>query len=71
MEDIPPSEEWDLVVSSPPLFIDNGFGQLRYHDPDWRVHRGFFGAVSRHLKSSGVVVLQETTRALHLKRSLR
>ena len=56
---IPPGEQWDLVVSNPPHFIDSGIGQLRYHDPDWRVHRGFFGSVARHLSASGVVVLQE------------
>ena len=46
-------------VSNPPHFIDSGIGQLRYHDPDWRVHRGFFGRIARHLKPGGVVVLQE------------
>jgi methylase of polypeptide subunit release factors len=59
LQDIPPSEQWDLVVSNPPHFIDSGIGQLRYHDPDWRVHRGFFGSVARHLKAGGVIVLQE------------
>lgn len=56
---IPAGEQWDLVVSNPPHFIDSGIGQLRYHDPDWRVHRGFFAGVARHLKAGGVVVLQE------------
>jgi methylase of polypeptide subunit release factors len=59
LADIPPAEQWDLVVSNPPHFIDSGIGHLRYHDPDWRVHRGFFGTVARHLKPGGVVVLQE------------
>ena len=59
LEDIPASEQWDLVVSNPPHFVDSGIGHLRYHDPDWRVHRGFFGTVARHLKPGGVVVLQE------------
>jgi len=59
LKDIPPAEQWDLVVSNPPHFADTSFGQLRYHDPDWRVHRGFFGSVARHLKPGGVVVLQE------------
>jgi 23S rRNA G2069 N7-methylase RlmK/C1962 C5-methylase RlmI len=56
---IPASEQWDLVVSNPPHFTDSGIGHLRYHDPDWRVHRGFFGTVARHLKAGGVIVLQE------------
>jgi methylase of polypeptide subunit release factors len=59
LKDIPASERWDLVVSNPPHFVDTSFGELRYHDPDWRVHRGFLGAVSRHLNPGGVVVLQE------------
>lgn len=59
LDNIPPAEQWDLVVSNPPHFVDTSFGQLRYHDPDWRVHRGFFGKVARHLKPGGVVVLQE------------
>jgi methylase of polypeptide subunit release factors len=59
LENIPASEQWDLVVSNPPHFVDTSFGQLRYHDPDWRVHRGFFGKVARHLAPGGVVVLQE------------
>ena len=56
---IPTSEQWDLVVSNPPHFVDTSFGQLRYHDPEWRVHRGFFRDIARHLKPSGLVVLQE------------
>ena len=59
LRDVPPSEQWDLVVSNPPHFVDTSFGQLRYHDPDWRVHRGFFAGVARHLKPGGVIVLQE------------
>jgi SAM-dependent methyltransferase len=59
LNDIPLTEQWDLVVSNPPHFVDSGIGHLRYHDPDWRVHRGFFGAIARHLKPGGVVVLQE------------
>jgi len=59
LEDISASEQWDLVVSNPPHFADSGIGHLRYHDPDWRVHRGFFGRIARHLRPGGVVVLQE------------
>ena len=59
LKDIPATEQWDLVVSNPPHFVDSGIGQLRYHDPDWSVHRGFFGAVALHLKPGGVIVLQE------------
>ena len=62
LADIPASEQWDLVVSNPPHFLDEAPGHLRYHDPDWRVHRGFFATVAPHLKSGGVIVLQENNR---------
>jgi SAM-dependent methyltransferase len=62
LKDIPPSEQWDLVVSNPPHFLTEAPGQLRYNDPDWRVHRGFFQGVGKHLKPSGVIVLQENNR---------
>jgi methylase of polypeptide subunit release factors len=62
LRDIPAAEQWDLVVSNPPHFLDEGLGHLRYHDPDWRAHRDFFGSIARHLKPSGVIVLQENNR---------
>lgn len=61
LSDIPASEQWDLVVSNPPHFIDSGIGHLRYHDPDWRVHRGFLAGIARHLRPGGVIVLQENS----------
>lgn len=59
---IPASEKWDLVVSNPPHFVDHFIGDLRGHDPDWRIHRGFYAAVSKHLNPGGVVVIQENNR---------
>ena len=60
LKDIPTSEQWDLVVSNPPHFNDEYFeDELRAHDPGWRLHREFLATVGRHLKSQGVVVLQE------------
>ena len=59
LADIPASERWDLVVSNPPHFDDGSPGQLRYHDPEWSIHRAFFAAVAAHLKPGGVIVLQE------------
>jgi len=59
---IPASEKWDLVVSNPPHFVDDLIGDLRGHDPDWRIHRGFYAAVEAHLKAGGVLVLQENNR---------
>jgi methylase of polypeptide subunit release factors len=62
LDHIPTHELWDLVVSNPPHFLTEAPGQLRYNDPDWRVHRGFFQNVGRHLKPGGVIVLQENNR---------
>jgi|SRR5581483_9179066 len=59
LNDIPVSERWDLVVSNPPHFADEYIGELRTHDPDWRIHRGFFAGIAAHLNPGGVVVLQE------------
>ena len=55
---IPPSEQWDLVVSNPPHFDENA-QDLRSSDGGWRIHRKFFGAVASFLKPGGVIVLQE------------
>ena len=59
---IPASEKWDLVVSNPPHFVDYLVGDLRAHDPDWRIHRGFYAAAGKHLNPGGVLVLQENNR---------
>lgn len=59
LKDIPSSEKWNLVVSNPPHFIDQYLGDIRAHDPDWRIHREFFATVSDHLAPDGVIVLQE------------
>jgi predicted RNA methylase len=62
LADIPASERWDLVVSNPPHFVDTFIGDLRAHDPDWRIHRGFFATVEPHLNPGAVMVLQENNR---------
>jgi predicted RNA methylase len=59
---VPASERWDLVVSNPPHFVDAFFGDLRGHDPDWRVHRGFYATVEPHLNPGGIIVVQENSR---------
>jgi len=59
LRSLPPAEQWDLVVSNPPHFIDEYHGNLRAHDPGWRVHRDFFRTVAPFLKPGGVIVLQE------------
>src|SRR5437667_12662895 len=46
---VPSSEQWDLVVGNPPHYPDEFAGNLRAHDPDWRIHRAFFAQVNAHL----------------------
>ena len=62
LKDIPRSEKWSLVVSNPPHFIDQYEGDLRAHDPDWRIHREFFATIGDFLATGGVVVLQENNQ---------
>jgi len=62
LKSIPRSEMWNLIVSNPPHFIDQYEGDIRAHDPDWRIHRNFFETVSDHLAKDGVIVLQENNR---------
>ena len=59
LADIPQSEQWDLVVGSPPWYSDEYVGDLLAHDPDWRIHRTFFAQVGGHLKPGGIIILQE------------
>jgi predicted RNA methylase len=62
LKNIPHYEKWDLVVSNPPHFVDQYEGDLRAHDPDWRIHREFFATIGDFLNVGGVVVLQENNR---------
>jgi 16S rRNA G966 N2-methylase RsmD len=59
---IPQHEKWDLVVSNPPHFVDELIGDLKGHDPDWRIHRGFYAGIGKHLNPGGILVLQENNR---------
>jgi 16S rRNA G966 N2-methylase RsmD len=64
LESIPASERWDLVVGNPPHYAGDrplqiGLGELLYRDRDWALHRRFFAEVRSHLKSDGVILLQE------------
>jgi methylase of polypeptide subunit release factors len=59
---IPASERWDLVVSNPPHFADAYPGSLRAHDPDWRIHAGFYARVPEFLAPDGLVLIQENWR---------
>jgi methylase of polypeptide subunit release factors len=61
LKSIPKSEQWDLVVSNPPHFVDRYFGNLRAHDPDWRIHREFLSTVEPFLMPGAVIILQENS----------
>ena len=63
LANIPQSEQWDLVVGNPPWWSDEYVGDLRAHDPDWRIHRTFFAQIGGHLKPGGIIILQENTNA--------
>jgi predicted RNA methylase len=62
LKSIPRSEKWDLVISNPPHFVDQYEGDLRAHDPDWRIHRKFFATIGDFLTAGAVIVLQENNR---------
>jgi methylase of polypeptide subunit release factors len=59
LTNIPPAEQWDLVVGNPPFYPDRHEQEIRAYDKDWHIHRRFFATVGRFLKPGGVVLLQE------------
>jgi SAM-dependent methyltransferase len=59
LKDIPPTEQWDLVVGNPPHFDCAQSRELRFADEGWRLHREFFASVGRFLKPGGVLLIQE------------
>ncbi len=59
LKGIPSSERWDLVVGNPPFYADKHAQEIRAHDKDWHIHRGFFADVGRFLNPGGVILLQE------------
>ncbi len=59
---IPASERWDLVVGNPPHFDWIQFGEKRFADSGWNLHRLFFRSIGQHLKPGGVILLQENNR---------
>ena len=62
LKNIPKSETWNLVVGNPPHFVDQYEGDIRAHDPDWRIHKEFFDTIGNYLAEDGVIVLQENNR---------
>jgi SAM-dependent methyltransferase len=62
LKDVPPTEQWDLVVGNPPHFDVAQSGELRFADAGWRLHREFFASVGRLLKPGGVLLIQENNQ---------
>jgi predicted RNA methylase len=63
LQDIPPTERWNVIVSNPPHFDDAVFKhEIRLYDRDWRLHRDFFRDAPRFLAPDGVIVLQENNQ---------
>jgi hypothetical protein len=70
LDDIPPSEKWDLVVGNPPHFKEESGNhifpdayKLRTVVENWRLHRRFYSAVKEHLAPQGAILLQENSIA--------
>ena len=63
LKSIPASEQWDLVVGNPPFYPKTHDWEIRSHNKDWHIHRGFFANVGRYLKRGGVILLQEANDA--------
>ncbi len=61
LADIPREEQWDLVVSNPPHFLqrDATDSEIRAIDPGWSVHEKFYSSIREFLRPGGRVVMQE------------
>ena len=59
LDQIPPSEKWDLVVSNLPHFADQFAGSIRRFDPSWSIHRKFYASLKPHMNPGCTVLVQE------------
>ena len=73
LDHIPDGERWDLVVANPPHFLadPSRSHDIQVFDPDWSLHRRFYGAVERYMRPGGLVVMVENRRARTRPRSRR
>ena len=63
LEDIPPAERWNVIVSNPPHFDEAAVeSEIKLYDGAWQLHRDFFDDVPRFLAPNGVIVLQENNQ---------
>jgi predicted RNA methylase len=63
LDQIPETEQWDVVVANPPHFLPDPSrpDDIQVFDPDWSLHRRFYGAVERHMRPGGLVIVVENT----------
>jgi predicted RNA methylase len=61
LDQIPETEQWDVVVANPPHFLPDPSrpDDIQVFDRDWSVHRRFYAAVERHMRPGGLVVVVE------------
>ena len=61
LDHIPDGERWDLVVANPPHFLADPRRphDIQVFDPEWILHRRFYGAVERFMRPGGLVVMVE------------
>jgi len=66
LDEIPPSEQWDLVVSNPPHWpqYDDIHGtDIRRFDIDLLIHKNFYRDIHQYLKPDGSILFQENGQA--------
>ena len=65
LDDIPGSEEWDLVIGNPPHFLPDParHPSMKVFDSDWQVHERFYAAAKWYVRSGGLVIMSENTAA--------
>jgi len=66
LDNIPPSEKWDLVVSNPPHWRsgeDAYVRDKRMWDPDLRIHEKFYRGIRPYLTPAGAILIQENGSA--------
>jgi 23S rRNA G2069 N7-methylase RlmK/C1962 C5-methylase RlmI len=65
LEDIPQSEQWDLVIGNPPHFLSDPDrpDNVKVVDPDWQLHERFYASAKSYMRSGGLVVMSENSAA--------
>lgn len=62
LDQVPSSEQWDLVVSNPPQYLPvehHDPKNIRAFDPGWKIHERFYSTVKNFMKPGGHTVIEE------------